>query len=64
MDDIDIEEAAKILANGVHTIGVYGDQAVEPWHVAQIARDWQRFKAQEAPPAPKRSLWQRLTQRR
>lgn len=58
--DLDLDEAAKILANGVNSIGVYGDQAVEPWHVTQIAREWQAFKAKQAPTPPKRTIWQRF----
>lgn len=59
---MDMRDAAKILAAGVNSIGVYGSQPVEPWQVKQIAAEWLELTkdAAWAKPAPRASLWRRI----
>lgn len=57
-----LRDAAKILANGTHRIGVSGRVPVEPWQVEQIAKEWLELTESAAcAKAPKKpSLLRRL----
>lgn len=59
---MELEDAAKTLADRCCGVSVYGD-AVEPWQVKQIAREWLKLTEGDrwrTPPASRRTLWQRL----